>query len=390
MHQKNISEVNQMNEWHTKRRLAALLILMAMILSACGKKSTASQEQHVTSNGFECPAPSPRMEITSETLNLFTWTEYVPQDIIDCFGLVYEVDVNVSMFSSSEELQAKLTAGEGSNVYDLVHPSDYMVEVFIRTGILQELDKSKLPNLKNLDQSLLTTYGDSTDYIVPYQLGTDAIVYNSDTVETPPVSWADLWNPEYKNRIVAVDDPRMMIGVALLVLGYDINSTSEAELDEAKEKLLELKPNIRIYDSDSPKTPLLAGDVDLGVVWNGEAFLAYRENNAMTYVFPTEGTINFYDGLGLPKDAPHPDLAYAWLNYMLQGDVFWLALQDYPYTIPNQAALDFAKENHPEIYQAYIESPITNTPADIFNKGFDVKDVGEFIVKYDEVWTEIK
>jgi spermidine/putrescine transport system substrate-binding protein len=379
-----------MNEWHTKRRLTALLILMAMILSACGKTSTAPQEQHVTSNGFECPAPSPRMEITSETLNLFTWTEYVPQDIIDCFGLVYGVDVNVSMFSSSEELQAKLTAGEGSNTYDLVHPSDYMVEVFIRTGILQKLDKSKLPNLKNLDQSLLTTYGDSTDYIVPYQLGTDAIVYNSDTVETPPVSWADLWNPEYENRIVAVDDPRMMIGVALLVLGYDINSTSESELDEAKEKLLELKPNIRIYDSDSPKTPLLAGDVDLGVVWNGEAFLAYRENNAMTYVFPTEGTINFYDGLGLPTDAPHPDLAYAWLNYMLQGDVFWLTLQDYPYTIPNKAALDFAKENHPEIYQAYIESPITNTPADIFNKGFDVKDVGEFIVKYDEIWTEIK
>jgi spermidine/putrescine transport system substrate-binding protein len=379
-----------MNEWHTKRRLAALLILMAMLLSACGKTGTASQDQFVTSNGFECPAPSPRMEITSQTLNLFTWTEYVPQDIIDCFGMVYGVDVNVSMFSSSEELQAKLTAGEGSNTYDLVHPSDYMVEVFIRTGILQELDKTKLPNLKNLDESLLTTYGDSTDYIVPYQLGTDAIVYNSDTVETPPVSWADLWNPEYKNRIVAVDDPRMMIGVALLVLGYDINSTSEAELDEAKEKLLELKPNIRVYDSDSPKTPLLAGDVDLGVVWNGEAFLAYRENNAMTYVFPTEGTINFYDGLGLPKDAPHPDLAYAWLNYMLQGDVFWLTLQDYPYTIPNQAALDFAKEHHPEIYQAYIESPITNTPADIFNKGFDVKDVGEFIVKYDEVWTEIK
>jgi spermidine/putrescine transport system substrate-binding protein len=379
-----------MNKWHPKRRLAALLILMAMLLSACGRTSPASQDQHVTSNGFECPAPSPRMEITSETLNLFTWTEYVPQDIIDCFGLVYGVDVNVSMFSSSEELQAKLTAGEGSNVYDLVHPSDYMVEVFIRTGILQKLDQTKLPNLKNLDQSLLTTYGDSTDYIVPYQLGTDAIVYNSDTVETPPVSWADLWNPEYKNRIVAVDDPRMMIGVALLVLGYDINSTSEKELDEAKEKLLELKPNIRIYDSDSPKTPLLAGDVDLGVVWNGEAFLAYRENPAMTYVFPTEGTINFYDGLGLPKDAPHPDLAYAWLNYMLQGDVFWLTLQDYPYTVPNKAALDFAKENHPEIYQAYIESPITNTPADIFNKGFDVKDVGEFIVKYDEIWTEIK
>jgi spermidine/putrescine transport system substrate-binding protein len=379
-----------MNDRHNKRRVAALLILVTLVLSACGSAGNETPEQHVTSNGFECPAPSPRMEITSSTLNLFTWTEYVPQDIIDCFGLVYGVDVNVSMFSSSEELQAKLIAGEGSNVYDLVHPSDYMVEVFIRTGMLQKLDKSKLPNLANLDENLLSTFGDSTDYIVPYQMGTDAIVYNSETVETPPTSWADLWNPEYENRIVAVDDPRVMIGAALLVLGYDVNSTDEAQLDEAKEKLMELKPNIRVFDSDSPKTPLLAGDVDLGVVWNGEAFLAYRENPAMTYVFPEEGTINFYDGLGLPTDAPHPDLAYAWLNYMMQGDVFWLTLQDYPYTIPNKAALDFAKENHPEIYQAYIESLITNTPADIFAKGHDVKDIGEFIVKYDEVWTEIK
>jgi spermidine/putrescine-binding protein len=379
-----------MNDWHTKRRAASFLFLVALLISACGNAGTATPEKYVTSNGFECPAPSPRMEHTSTTLNLFTWTEYVPQDIIDCFGLVYGVDVNVSMFSSNEELQAKLTAGEGSNAYDLVHPSDYMVEVLIRTGILQKLDKSKLPNLANLDGSLLSTFGDSTDFIVPYQMGTDAIVYNSDKVKTPPTSWADLWNPEYKNRIVAVDDPRVMIGAALLVLGYDVNSTDEAQLEEAKQKLLELKPNIRVYDSDSPKTPLLAGDVDLGVVWNGEAFLAYRENPAMKYVFPTEGTINFYDGLGLPKDAPHPDLAYAWLNYMMQGDVFWLTLQDYPYTIPNKAALDFARENHLEVYQAYIESPITNTPADIFAKGFDVKDVGEFIVKYDEVWTEIK
>ncbi|MFN8414291.1 MAG: spermidine/putrescine ABC transporter substrate-binding protein [Anaerolineales bacterium] len=379
-----------MNDWHNKRRLVSLLILVALFLSACGNATNATPEHYVTSNGFECPAPSPRLEVTSKQLNLFTWTEYVPQDIIDCFGLVYGVDVNVGTFSSNEELQEKLAAGKGTNAYDLVHPSDYMVEVLIRTGVLQKLDKSKLPNLKNLDQPLLKTFGNTTDFIVPYQMGTDAIVYNSDTVKTPPTSWADLWNPEYKGRIVAVDDPRVMIGAALLVLGYDVNSTDEAQLEAAKQKLLELKPNIRVYDSDSPKTPLLAGDVDLGVVWNGEAFLAYRENPAMTYVFPKEGTINFYDGLGLPTDAPHPDLAYAWLNYMLQGDVFWLTLQDYPYTIPNKAALDYAKENQPEIYKAYIESPITNTPADIFAKGFDVKDIGGFVSKYDEVWTEIK
>jgi spermidine/putrescine-binding protein len=103
-----------------------------------------------------------------------------------------------------------------------------------------------------------------------------------------------------------------------------------------------------------------------------------------------EGTINFYDGMGIPVDAPHPDAAYAFFNYMLQGDVFWLTLQDYPYTIPNTAALEFAKVKHPDIYNAYINSPITNTPADIFAAGHKVSDVGGFINKYDEVWTEIK
>lgn len=379
-----------MNVWQGIRRLIALVVLASLMLSACASASGKAPEKFTTNNGFECPAPSPRLEVRSDTFNLFTWTEYVPQDIIDCFSLTYGIQVNTDTFSANEELQAKLEASKGANNYDLVHPSDYMIEALIRDGMLQKLDKSKLVNLKNLNQDLIAVYGQTADYVTPYQIGTQAIVYNSDKVANPPAAWADLWKPEYQQRIVAVDDPRVMIGVALLTLGYDVNTADAAELEAAKQKLIELKPNIRVFDSDSPKTPLLAGDVDLGVVWNGEAFLAYRENPAMKYVFPAEGTINFYDGLALPTDAPHPDAAYAFLSYLLQGDVFWLTMQDYPYTIPNQAALDFAKANHAELYAAYIESPITNTPAEVFMTGYKVKDVGEAIVKYDQVWTEIK
>jgi spermidine/putrescine-binding protein len=365
--------------------------LVLLVLSACAPAAGGgSQSRYVTSSGFKCPAPNPRVEHTSTEFNLFTWTEYVPPDIVECFGLVYGVTVNVDMFSSNEELQTKLTLGKGSNTYDVVHPSDYMIAVLIRTGMLQKLDQSKLLNLKNLDPGLVSAYGDRANYVVPYQMGTDAIVYNSETVKNPPKSWADLWKPEYKNRIVSVDDSRVVIGLTLLTLGYDVNSTDESQLEEAKAKLLELKPNIRVFDSDSPKTPLLAGDVDLGVVWNGEAFLASRENPALKYIFPEEGSIIFYDGMGISVDAPHADLAYAWFNYMLQGDVFWLTLQDFPYTIPNKAALEFAKENHPDVYEPYIQSPITNTPADIFAKGHLTEDIGSFITKYDEVWTEIK
>jgi spermidine/putrescine-binding protein len=125
-------------------------------------------------------------------------------------------------------------------------------------------------------------------------------------------------------------------------------------------------------------------------VWNGEAFLAKQENPDFEYIFPKEGAIIFYDGMGIPSNAPHPDASYAWFNYLLQGDVFWLTLVDYPYTNPNLAALAFAKAMHPEVYNAYMASPITNTPVDIFANGHKVNDLGAALQLYDQIWTEIK
>jgi len=377
----------QHNIYQLYRMISAAVVLFAIVAcSAIPKKPAA----HVTTTGFVCPEPSPRVDFKNKTINIFTWTEYVPADIIECFGLVYDVKVNVDYFSSNEELYTKMSFGSNVNPYDIVHPSDYMIGVLIREGVLQKLDQSKLPNIKNLNKDLISSYGNAVDYLVPYQMGTQAIVYNSKTVTNPPSSWADLWKPEYKGRIVAVDDSRVIIGMALLTLGYSVNSTDKAQLAEAKQKLIELMPSIRVFDSDSPKTSLLAGDVDLGIVWNGEAFLAQKENSAFKYVFPKEGSIIFYDGMGIPTHAPHPDVSYAWLNYLLQGDVFWLTMVDYPYTNPNQAALDFAKANHSDVYNAYIASPITNTPPDIFAKGHQVDDLGKALSMYDQIWTEIK
>ncbi len=380
-----------MNTQHKVSCLGRLILVSFMLFAAvaCEAKSEESST-HVTSTGFVCPEPGPRVEFESKEINIFTWTEYVPADIIECFGLVYGVDVNVDYFFSNEELYSKMSFGESVNPYDVVHPSDYMISVLIREELLQKLDQSKLPNKKNLDAGLVNVYGSTVDYVVPYQMGTQAIIYNRETVTEPPTSWADLWKPEYAGRIVAVDDIRVVIGMALLTLGYDVNSTDEAQLEEAKQKLIELMPNIRVFDSDSPKTPLLTGDVDLGIVWNGEAFLAQQENPVFEYVFPSEGSIIFYDGMGIPSNAPHPDISYAWYNYLMQGDLFWLTLADYPYTNPNRAALAFAKAMHPEIYDAYMASPITNTPVDIFTNGHEVEDLGTALQLYDQVWTEIK
>jgi spermidine/putrescine-binding protein len=286
-------------------------------------------------------------------------------------------------------MYAKLSAG--GTAYDLAQPTDYIVPLMIRQGLLQELDHSKLPNMKNMDEGWMNQEFDPENkYSVPYLAGTDAIVVNTDAVENVPDSWADLWDPEYAGRMVFLDDSRAVIGLTLLTLGYDPNTTDPAQLEEAKNKLAELVPNIKLFDSDSPKTALIAGDVDLGMTWTGEAFLAQAENPSIQFVYPVEGSILWQDNYAIPVGAPHLDAAYAWLNYTMQGNMFWMMLRDFPYTNPSKAALEFAKANYPEIYNAYINSPITNTPPDAIANGHRIDDVGEALPLYDQIWTEVK
>jgi spermidine/putrescine-binding protein len=329
------------------------------------------------------------MDVTSTELNLFVWTEYIPQDTIDCFEEVYGIRVNKDEYSSNEEMYAKLSAG-GAN-YDLVQPTDYIVELMIRQGLLQELDKNKLSIMENLDPNYLDLpFDPGNNFTLPYQAGTDAIVINTKKVETLPTSFADLWNPEYAGRLVMIDDSRAIIGATLLTLGYDVNTTDPAQLEEAKVKLAELVQGVKLFDSDSPKTGLIAGDVDLGIVWTGEAEIARREMSSIEYIYPTEGPILWQDNYAIPTDAPNLDAAYAWLNYSLQGDLFWQMIEEFPYTNPNLAALEFARENHPELYELYMNSNITNTPPEVIESGHRIEDVGDATPLYDRVWTEVK
>jgi len=369
--------------------LTLLLLLMMALIAGCGAAPEGGSGEAADEGEFVCPEPNPRIEVTSTELNLFVWTEYIPDDVIRCFEEVYGVTVNRDEYSSNEEMYAKLSAG-GSN-YDLAQPTGYIVPLMIRQGVVQELDKSKLPVLEGFDPNYLdSSFDPGNKYSIPYQAGTYGIVVNTDVVETLPTSWADLWNEEYAGRMVFLDDSRAVIGLTLLVLGQNVNTADPAVLDQAKEKLAQLVPNIKLFDSDSPKTALIAGDVDLGMTWTGEAFLAQQENPAIQYIYPTEGTILWQDNYVLVADAPHADAAYAWLNYSMQPELFWMMLRDFPYTNPSRAALDFARENHPELYDAYMGSNITNTPSDVIASGKVIEDVGDALPLYDAIWTEVK
>jgi spermidine/putrescine-binding protein len=370
----------------------AVLAILSIALTACGggtSDQSADTGEKVTSTGYVCPPAEYPIEATSTELNIFVWTEYIPVEMIECFELVYGITVNRDEYSSNEEMYAKVSAG-GSN-YDLVQPTDYIIPLMIRQGLLQELDMAQLPVMENFDPSYLdSSFDPGNKYSLPYQAGTDALVVNTDAVENVPQSWADLWNEEYAGRMVFLDDSRAVIGLTLLTLGYDVNTTDPDELEEAKNKLAELVPNVKLFDSDSPKTALIAGDVDLGMTWTAEALLAQQENPAIQYIYPTEGAILWQDNWVMLKDAPHADAAYAWLNYTNQGNIFWMMLRDFPYTNPNTAALEYAEANEPDLYEAYMSSPITNTPAEEVAKGHRIEDVGEATPLYDSIWVEVK
>ncbi len=407
-----------------------LVVIASLVLTACGggaapatsalKATQAPAEKpteaavsgafvstpsgKTTSSGFACPTPQQKLDVKSTELNLFVWTEYIPQDALDCFELVYGVKVNRKEYSSNEEMYASLTAG--SNIYDLVQPTDYLVSLMIRQGLLQKLEKSKLPVMQYFDPNYLNLpFDPNNEYTIPYLVGTDAIVYNSDKVKDAPKAYADLWNPEFINakRMIMLDDSRAIIGATLLTLGYDPNTKDEKQLAEAKAKLAELAKGVKLYDSDSPKSALIADDADLGIVWTGEVELASRENPAIKYVYPTEGAILWQDNYAMPKDAPHPDAAYAWINYTMQPDLFWMILRDFPYTNPSKGALEFARSSDfkvkdadgneialADLYKAYTESSTTNTPLEDLKKGHRIEDVGDATPLYDQIWTEIK
>lgn len=366
-----------------------LFVFFSLFLSACAGNASPKNGIKTASSGYECPAVEFPVEVKSTELSLLARTEYIPRDMIECFELVYNVKVNLYQYSSNEELYVKMAVG-GID-YDLAQPSSSIVPLLVREGFLQELDHTHLPVLANIDPNYLDLAFDPENrFTIPYLSGANAIVANASAVKSLPRSWADLWNDKYMGRMIFMDDGRASIGLTLLVLGYDINTTDTAHLEEAKRKLLELIPNIRFFDSDSPKTALVSGDVDLGMIWAAEAFFVQQKKPNFEFIYPTEGAILWQDTWAMIKDAPHADAAYAWLNYTMQANLFWVMLRDFHRTNPNIAALQYAKENKPDLYSAYMNSPVTNPPLKVLQNGHYIMDVGEAATLYDDIWVEVK
>ena len=272
-----------------------------------------------------------------EELNLFAWSEYIPQKVLDGFKQETGIEVNYETYASNEELLSKLLAGGAA--YDLVQPSDYAAEVMIKQGLLAPLDPALLPNRRNLGAQFRHLPHDPDDrYTVPYMTGTVGIVVNTDVVKDPIRGFRDVFQPKFKDRIVVLNDNREIVTWALYTRGISANAISKENLEQIRPVVADWIKLIKVFDSDSPKTALLNGDVDLGVVWSGEAAILWRENRKFKYVLAEEGAHQFIDVLAIPVAAKHKEAAHKFINYILRPEVSKLISDEFPYTNPNVEA----------------------------------------------------
>ncbi len=336
-----------------------LVFLMLLILTGCTKKE---EQKHV---------------------NILNWSSYIPDSVIRNFEKETNIKVNYGTYSSNEELLAKVSnAKEGT--YDLIFPSDYMIEIMKNRDMLEKIDKTKLNNINNLNSSYLNLeYDSNNDYSLPFIAASTVISVNRDLVKDSITSYNDLLNPKYKNDIVLIDDQRIIIGMALLANGYDMNSTDEKELEVAKEWLLQLKDNIKAYDSDSPKNFLITKEASIAVLWNAEGALASMENNSIENIFPNEGFALSIDNFAIPKGAKNKEELYIFIDYILRPDVMKEIISSYPYKNIN-------KETDKILNDDYLNNKAANIPDEIYKQGSFVKNVGDSIRTFDKIWAEIK
>jgi spermidine/putrescine-binding protein len=317
----------------------------------------------------------------AEELNLFAWSEYVPQSVLDGFSKETGIQVNYESYASNEEMLAKLLSGAES--YDLIQPSEYTVEALIKERQLLPLDHAKLPNLKNIGPEYWNQPHDpKLTYSVPYMQGTVGIVVDTTKVKEPVEGFADVFQQRYKGRIVVLDDALEVVTWGLATLGLGPDAVTRPNLEKVRPILARWLPLVKVYDSDSPKTALLGGDVDLGVVWSGEAAILINEQpGRFAYHLPKEGTHMFIDNLAIPKGAEHVDAALAFIDYILRPEVSVQISKEFPYTNPNLEArklLTPAERANPASY------PPGNPRLSTF------RDIGPLYADVDKLFTDLK
>ena len=316
----------------------------------------------------------------AEHLHLFAWSEYVPQEVIDGYTKETGIPVDYEVYDSNEAMLSKLSPG--SSQYDLVQPSEYMVEHMIKRDMLAPLDLSKIPNRSNLLPEFQDLpYDPGQKYSIPYMAGTVGILVNTDKVKEPVRGFADLFQAKYKGRILVLDDNREIVSWAFAAKGIPINDVTPENLAKVGPLLAEWLKLVKVYDSTNPQGAFERGDVDLGIVYSGDAAKLYEKDKKYQYVLPVEGAHRFIDNLAIPKGSKHKEAAEKFINYILKPEVSKLISGRFPYTNPNGAARKLLSESQ-------LQNPASYPPSaeklEIFH------DIGKASSDVSDLMTELR
>ena len=355
---KTVQRTQRRKSVDMKRVLTAtlVLVLLAGLFAGCAKKPTQ--------------------------LNLFTWEGMFPQEVLDAFTKETGIKVNYSNFDFDETMLAKLEAAKGGD-YDLVIADDYIIETAIGEGLAQKLNKSKIPNFKNINPIYQGQFYDPKDeYTVPYGAGVQTIVYDPKAVDIEITGYADLWDPSLKENVGTIANHRVINGMALKVLGESYNTENLDTITAAGKKLLEFAPNIRVIKDDNLQDDLLSGEIAVAVMYTSQVTMAKSANPELKVVYPKEGI-----GFGImanfiPAKAPSPEAAYKFMDFILKPEISAQCFEWLGYYCTNKAA--DAKIN-PD-YKDFLTLPA--------NFGGDMEMIQNVSAAAEEahtkVWTEFK
>ena len=276
---------------------------------------------------------------------VYNWGEYLDPDVLEQFEEETGVKVVYEEFETNEIMYPKVAAGAIS--YDVVCPSDYMIDKMIQNGLLQEINMDNIPNLSNIGETYMKwseEFDPGNKYSVPYCWGTVGILYNKTMVDEEVDSWNILWDEKYKDDILMQDSVRDALMVALKKNGCSMNTDSEEEIAQATEDLIAQKPLVQAYVIDQVRDKMIGDEAAIGVIYSGEAIYTQRENENLEYVIPKEGTNLWIDSWVIPKNAQNKENAEAFINFMCRADIALKNFDYITYSTPNEAARELIED----------------------------------------------
>ncbi len=345
--------------------IIAAIALLVVTFTACGAAEDGSKNDIVT-------------------INVFNWGDYIAESTIKDFETKYpNIKVNYEGFTTNEDMYVKIKTG--GSAYDVAIPSDYMIKRMLNEGLVNKINMNNITNYKYIDERFKNlSFDPGNEYSVPYMWGTVGILYNKTMVTGPIDSWEVLWDEKYSKQIIMPDSERDSLGVTLKMLGYSMNTTNVAELEAAKEKLLEQKPLVLAYVVDEVKDMMIGESAAMAVVWSGDAYFCMSENENLDYIIPKEGSNYWFDSMVIPYTSKHQKEAELFINFMCDPEVAFNNADYIGYATPHTEVVKMLDPKLVSDRNAYppkedlVNSEIFEYPGDDINK------------EYNRIWTEVK